>query len=189
MEVLVKCRIIALLSLASTLFGSSNIFAYEVWMRTSHTPQAAAREPDAWEKTASLVEGLNINMASGNRGKDSTERPCTEDDWMKVFGLIEHRDNGLAPFARSGFGPTGPHAKVTLTQKLDEKFARAEEYGYGIQNIMFFGNRSETEDFHGTFLTFDRCGATWMLMDAKTWGSLKTHAPMRREHGIGARTL
>ena len=146
-------QISKVLAVVSLCLWTVNAFAYDVWMGTSCTPKNAAVDPSTWRNTAALVQGLNINLADCKPDPGTptvSETACGIADWRTIFNQIQHDDNGFVPVPRSNFGPVGPNADTTLERLVDHMFNSAASFGYGIRNVMIYGNAIGTASYNWT---------------------------------------
>ena len=135
--------------LAIAALAGSNASAYEVWLGLHCTPASAAANCQAWSKTASLVSGLNCNLAPC---KPSPGTPCANEtacgpaEWKSAIVRFKAKDSAITEIPRSEFGPYGRHADSTLEVVLESKFKTAAKYGYTLSSLMFYDNKTGGDD-------------------------------------------
>lgn len=99
--------------------------AYEVWMGTLGWEQGMVDHPAEWERTAALVEGLNVNWAHGQKDDDRLNKSL--------------RGEVVARFAKAkdhAYQVT-PHGSSRVTEEKDWQgaFDRAADYGYKLEYL------------------------------------------------------
>lgn len=115
--------------------------AYEVWMGTLGWQQKMHEHPADWNRTAALVEGLNVNWARGQEDPDRLKP--------------EFRDKVIALFSKAKLNASQvvPHGNEPVTDGTDwqRAFDRADSMGYELKHLYTYnGGKGKTwsEDEH-----------------------------------------
>jgi hypothetical protein len=120
---------------AALVLNSMNCQAYEVWMGTLGWQQGMYDHPEGWVRTAALVEGLNVNWASGQPDPDRL-KPDFRDEVIAMFSK-----------AKLNASQVVPHGNEPITEKSEWKqpFDRAESMGYKLEHLYTYnGGKGKT---------------------------------------------
>ena len=119
---------------------ASPSFAYQVWMGTHLMQSTMASNLGDWDLTASLLDGVNINRAPHDTN------PASNSDWQTILGQVSHVKNTMTEIARSEVSRNpaviDDNAINQIADELQQKFTAANNFGYDIDHIMFYDNRT-----------------------------------------------
>jgi hypothetical protein len=112
-----------------------NCQAYEVWMGTLGWQQKMHDRPEDWDRTAALVEGLNVNWARGQPDPDRLNRNL--------------RDEVIAKFSKAKLNASQvlPHGNGAITDKNDWQrvFNLSDRMGYKLDHLYTYnGGKGNT---------------------------------------------
>ena len=131
-----RTRFSLLVFLISTV---SPLCAYEVWIGTHLSTSEMATDLPSWSKTASQVEGFNVNRAPHDTD------PASNNEYRTIFAQFTNANRSMTEFARSQ-ATRNPNsvdelAFPSIAERFEEIFSIENNFGYDLSIIMFYDER------------------------------------------------